>query len=177
MSQLEPVLNIHQNKQKTQCTNLIQKAIPLHMETWIQVSFLLQKGYCFLQLRGSLPKCQKRHVPQGMWLSAALSSSYWKHKAHWQFWSRCSKESERHCCTYSKVLSCEPSSDLGTHSSVLREPSWFPIVWMPTNTRLLSYLEWGGKSSHHVQNTLLSTFESLATPKCFCKARDAVSRL
>lgn len=31
------MLNIHQNKQKLQCTNVIQKAIPLHMETSFQV--------------------------------------------------------------------------------------------------------------------------------------------
>lgn len=54
------MVNIQQNKLKLRCTNLTQKAIHLHMETWIQVSFLLQKGYCFLQLRGSLPKCQRR---------------------------------------------------------------------------------------------------------------------
>lgn len=54
------MVNIQQNKLKLQCTNLTQKAIHLHMETWIQVSFLLQKGYCFFQLRGSLPKCRRR---------------------------------------------------------------------------------------------------------------------
>lgn len=33
------------------------------------------------------------------------------------------------------------------------------------------------KSSPHIQNILLSTFEWLATPKLFCKVRNAVPRL
>lgn len=139
--------------------------------------FLLQKGYCFLQLRqGLTAKMSEETTCLGEcdWVQPYPAPTE-NTKPTDSSGLGVKMGSERYCCT-ARNSACEPSSDLGTHSSVLTEPSWFLIVWMPRNTRLLSYLEWGGESSHHIQN-ILSTFEWLATSKLFCKVRDAVPRL
>lgn len=59
------MLNIHQNKRKLQCTTLTQIAIPLHMETWIQVFFPTPERLLIFTNEGLTAKMSEKTCASG----------------------------------------------------------------------------------------------------------------
>lgn len=147
------------------------------METWIQVSFLLQKGYCFLQLR------------QGV--AAKMSEKTW------------ALGNVTECISI--LLQLKTQSPLTVLVSVLKQEwrallyskelclwtfkwPWYTLLSTETaklispcldaqEHMIVELLEMRKRKFPSHPEPLLSTFESLATFKFFCKVRDAVPRL
>lgn len=162
-----------QTKPKLYPQTLLRKAIPLRIETWIQVSFLFQKAY---QMLTAFYNWDRHHCQNMSENSACLGEHDWAqlysaptHDAKPSDSSCLSVRtgSERCCCTVMYTACKLFLVTLARTPHYWKSQADLSLFGCSGNTRLLSYLERGGESPHCIQNILLSTSESLRSSDFF----------